>query len=85
MALKVLKNPSFESLWISLLENELKIYCKSKDDIEKRLLDYDREILSIIDEKFKNDTGASFGTSSIVNWLKEVKNELVSKNIIGSF
>ena len=84
MALKVLMNPSFESLWSSLLENELKIYCKSKDDIEKRLHDYDREILSIIDDKFKNDTGASFGTSSIVNWLKEVKNELVAKNIADS-
>lgn len=81
MALKVLHNPSFDSLWTSLLENELKIYCHSKSDIETRLKSYDREILGIIDEKFKNDTGASFGTSSIVNWLKDVKNQLVEKNI----
>lgn len=84
MALKVLKNPSFESLWESLLQNELKIYCKTKNDIENRLLNYDRDILSIIDDKFKNDTGASFGTSSLVNWLKDVKNELVSKGVADS-
>ena len=84
MALKVLNNPSFDSLWESLLQNELKIYCKSKKDIETRLNNYDRDILSIIDDKFKKDTGASFGTSSIVNWLREVKNELVQKGIADS-
>lgn len=84
MALKVLQNPSFDSLWTSLLENELKIYCRTKQDIEERLRNYDREILGIIDEKFKNDTGASFGTSSIVNWLRDVKNQLVQKGIADS-
>ena len=84
MALKVLQNPSFDSLWDSLLENELKIYCRTKQDIEERLQNYDREILGIIDEKFKNDTGASFGTSSIVNWLKDVKNQLVQNGIADS-
>ena len=84
MALKVLQNPSFDSLWTSLLENELKIYCRTKQDIEERLRNYDREILGIIDEKFKNDTGASFGTSSIVNWLKDVKNQLVQEGIADS-
>lgn len=84
MAIKVLNNPSYESFWDNLLQNELKIYCKTKQDIEKRLIDYDRDVLSIIDEKFKNDTGASFGTSSIVNWLKDVKNQLVANGIANS-
>lgn len=84
MAIKVLNNPSYESFWGNLLQNELKIYCKTKQDIEKRLIDCDRDVLSIIDEKFKNDTGASFGTSSIVNWLKDVKNQLVANGIANS-
>lgn len=84
MAIKVLKNPRYESFWVDLLQNELKIYCKTKDDIEKRLINCDRDVLSIIDAKFKNDTGASFGTSSIVNWLKDVKNQLVANGIANS-
>lgn len=84
MAIKVLNNASYESFWNNLLQNELKIYCKTKHDIEERLIDCDRDVLSIIDEKFKNDTGASFGTSSIVNWLKDVKNQLVAKGTADS-
>lgn len=84
IAINMLENESYESWWNSLLKKELKIYCQSKEDVRKRLLENDKEILTIIDRKFKNDIGGSFGTTNIVEWLRDVKNQLVSQGVYDS-
>lgn len=83
-AIEVLDDEMFESFWKHLLENELSVYCHDLGDIRKELKAYNREILSIIDQKFKERTSASFGTTSIVTWLKEVKDQLATNGIADS-
>lgn len=83
-AIEVLDDEMFESFWKHLLDNELSVYCHDLSDIRKELKAFNREILSIIDQKFKDRTSASFGTTSIVTWLKEVKDQLVSNGIADS-
>lgn len=78
-AINMLDNPSYDSWWNSLLQSELHIYCKNKDQIRSKLLENDKDILSIIDKKFKNEIGGSFGTTNIVEWIKDVKNQIVAQ------
>ena len=83
-ALNLLDNPAFESFWDSLLKNELMPYCQTKEDIKKELNKHDKDILGIIDKKFKSSTNSSFGASSVVDWLYEVKCEIANKGIANS-
>lgn len=76
-AISLLDNVYMESFWNKLLEDDLHIYCQSKDDIKKRLEEYDKEILGIIDNKYREINDGGFGTSSITKWLKDVQHELV--------
>lgn len=85
VALDLLNNKGYDSWWQSLLDDELKIYCKTKEDVKKRLENYDQSILGVISNRFRLDTNSSFGTSNIISWLKEVKNELKRKNIADYF
>ncbi|MBR3117631.1 MAG: hypothetical protein IKF29_00175 [Oceanobacillus sp.] len=83
-AISLLDDPAFESFWNTLLNNELKPYCQSINDIRKELNKHDKDILGIIDKKFKTSTKSSFGASSIVDWLYEVKTEISNQGIANS-
>lgn len=80
-AIEILDNPYMESFWDMLLKDDLKIYCKDKEDIRKSLLAFDKEILGIIDNRYKAINGGGFGTSSITKWLKDVQHELSKLNV----
>lgn len=80
-AINMLDNESYDSWWNSLLNNELKIYCKDKEQIRQQLLDNNKDILNIIDNKFKKETGGSFGTKNIIEWLKDVKRQISAQGV----
>lgn len=76
-AISLLDNVYMESFWNNLLKDDLRIFCESKDDIKKSLQEYDKEILGIIDNRYRKINDGGFGTSSITKWLKDVQHELV--------
>lgn len=84
IAINMLDNPSYDSWWNSLLDKELHMYCRNKEEIKNRLCEYDKDILNIIDKKFKNEIGGSFGTINIVEWIKDVKNKIAEQGIYDS-
>ncbi len=83
-AINMLDNPSYNSWWTSLIDSDLHIYCRTKEEIRKKLQENDKEILNIIDRKFRNEIGGSFGTINIVEWIKDVKNQIVAQGIYDS-
>lgn len=80
-AISLLDNVYMESFWTNLLKDDLRIYCQTKDDIKKRLEESDKEILGIIDNKYREINDGGFGTSSITKWLKDVQHELVKTGL----
>ena len=80
-AIELLDNPYMSAFWDKLLEEDLRIYCKDKEDIRKQLQNFDKEILGIIDSKYKQINDGGFGTSSITRWLKDVEHELEKQGI----
>ncbi|MCM1259857.1 MAG: hypothetical protein NC182_02745 [Prevotella sp.] len=80
-AISLLDDPYMESFWKLLLDDDLKIYCKTKDDIRNSLKNYDKEILGIIENRYRKINDGGFGTSSITKWLKDVQHELAKHGI----
>lgn len=81
MAISLLNDSLFESFWASLLDNELKMFCRNIHDIQKELENQNRDILSIIDEKLKGSMHTSFGTTSITDWLCAVQKSLKKQGV----
>lgn len=80
-AIALLDDPYMESFWKLLLDDDLKIYCKDIEDIRKSLKNYDKEILGVIENRYRKINDGGFGTSSITKWLKDVQHELLKTGI----
>lgn len=80
-AIELLDDPYMESFWNMLLKEDLKNYCRDKEHIRNSLLAYDKEILGIIDSRYRKINDGGFGTSSITKWLKDVQHELNNAGI----
>lgn len=81
--LYILKNSSFDSFFSNLLKTniELSSYAKDKNQLIKSIEDNDIKVLRIIIDGLKDAGVGGHRVHNIIEWLKDVKNELVTKNI----
>jgi hypothetical protein len=81
--LQILKSGNFDSFFDHLLKTnmELSSYAKDKNQLIKSIEDNDIKVLRIIIDGLKNAGVGGHRTHNIIEWLKDIKNELVSKNI----
>lgn len=80
---QILEKGSLDSFFENLLENnvELRSYALNKKQLLKALENNDRKVLKIIVEELKKAGLGGIRTHNIIEWLKEVKNELEQKGI----